>query len=185
MKPLALLALIPLVVAASQDDSERQREAKLKAIADWVGKWKVALELKDGPPELKGLKINGELDVKWDLDKTALRFDGWGKADPDHAGRNPKRITFTGLLTFNHVGPYAERGYSAVFTSSSDARVLLAKGEFDGRDLVMHTSIHPPQQAYELIARGVGSNPRRIVVHLAGPQSAKRQEWMRITLRRP
>jgi len=183
MRRLAIFALIPMTLALAQDDAERERIAKLKAIEDWLGKWKVELELKDGPPEIKGLKIFGELEVKWGLDHTALRFEGLGKAAPEFAGSNVKRLEFSGWLTYNHVGPYEERGYSAVFVSSSDARLLLAKGEFKGKDLLMKAGIHPSGEG-EFDVRVVGKNPRRVIVCLSDPQSAKRTEWMRITLKR-
>ncbi|MBV6459556.1 MAG: hypothetical protein HONBIEJF_02704 [Fimbriimonadaceae bacterium] len=184
MKRLALLAFIPLTLAAVQDDGELQRTAKLKAIEDWLGKWKIELELTDGPPEIKGLTIQGELNVKWDLDHTALRFEGWGKADPKFVRGEAKRVEFSGWLTYNHVGVYEERGYSATFAWSSDARLLLARGEFKGKDLLMELSTHPSSNV-KLQAHVVGKHPRRVIVRLAGPQGAKREEWLRITLRRP
>jgi hypothetical protein len=181
MKASAILALFTLALALVQDDADILRAAKLKAVGDWVGPWNAEMVLLAS--EFKGLKMVGEVNVKWDLDNTALRFDGSAKPDPKTTGTSDKKLTFTGLLTFNHEG--SEPGYSAVFSWSEDGRLVLAKGDFKGKELRMDLDIHPERPHSRLAVRVVGQNPRRIIVSIPASGSHKASDWIEITLRRP
>ncbi len=142
------------------------------------GNWKVSVQFSE-PPEFRGVTIKGDLEVKPDLGDTALRFDG--TAQLPEAGS--KKLTISGLVTFNHAAPYTEQGYTASFSWSEDGRVALAKGDFKGKNLVMDVSIFPGEKT-PMSVRVVGDNPRRVICTLPKSGNAPAVDWMTITLTR-
>lgn len=169
------LALLPVLVWTIQDDAEKMRAEKLKAIDDWTGKWKAEVTMKE-PPEFRGIKMEGELDVKWHLSKTALKFDGWLKSDANTEG---KKLEVDGTLSFNHAG---KPEYSGSFAWSEDGRIALAHGDFKGRDLILDVDVFPKMDE-KMVVKGVGENPRRLLVSGVG-DGGKTFDFLEITLRR-
>jgi len=173
-----LLAIAPIAVLALQDDDDLQRQAKLALVADWVGQWDASVTL-SGPPEIASQTGHGTLDVKWDLDKTALRFDGSLRFAAATQGTPPIKVT--GLLTFNQAATYPQRGYTGMFSWSPDGRMLQISGDFQDKNLTLNAHVFPGADS-NMIVKVIPGKTRRVTVSIPGPNGSKPEDWITIDL---
>lgn len=175
--PYLLLGFVPLLAMSIQSDGEIGRQTKLGAIKDWVGHWKVELNIK-WPPEAQGPPLKGELDVKPDMGNSSLRFDGsvTGQGDTGPA----KTIYISGQFTYDQSG--SKPAYSAVFSWSEDGRIATARGEFRGKDLKMLATVPQPEGPASLNVQVTGGSPRRVIVTMPSDTHTAPTDFLVFTL---